>query len=573
MTSPRETSTPAAGPSLAYGVLTTKSAEYDPEAWACLDAFYRGGFELEKRAKEYLPQLLGEHAKRYQDRCKAAGYINHLGHIVDKFTGAVFAKEFSLGEAADAKNKATAGGEAPEDFKEFFADADGKGTPFRKLLSDTLTSALLKRRALLAIDLPPAAPGLASRAEEEALGLGRPLAYALPLEQLIDYERDDDGGFSWAVIHRLYDRKGPPGARLPGNRVEEFKIWEKIEPGEDPREDAAPANADIRADEASAPTVRWTLYRIEYDPNEPPQPDTMVDMAGAGETSFRRIPILEFELDAGLWIGNKIGTLCREHWQRRTSLNAAQNKSLVAVPYAKLGPEIPAQYGAISEAQSDPNRGRDIIGQFEAQGYVVVGKDDELGYLEPEGKCYELVDKELDGLKDEIYRVVDQMAESASNNASATRRSGESKKQDKTAFHVTCASYAEEVRAFAVLAATALSDARGEDVVWTAHGLDGYGDSDRQTLLAEAVSIDEVPIPSITFKKLHKQDIAMKLLPTAPAETKEQIRDEIEKGVKEEEAAKVEARRVVAVKPQNKLVGKLAPEGEGAAGGEKPRPE
>ena len=44
---------------------------------------------------------------------------------------------------------------------------------------------------------------------EDALGLSRVYAYEIPLEQVIDWDMDDDGGFRYAVIHRKKARKSP----------------------------------------------------------------------------------------------------------------------------------------------------------------------------------------------------------------------------------------------------------------------------------------------------------------------------------------------------------------------------
>jgi hypothetical protein len=77
--------------------------------------------------------------------------------------------------------------------------------------------------------------------------------------------------------------------------------------------------------------------------------------------------------------------------------------------------------------------------------------------------------------------------------------------------------------------------ARGEDVVWTPHGLDKFELEDRDGILKEALAIDAISIPSPTFRKLYKTKLAYALVGNAPPETQDVIRSEIERGVDQED--------------------------------------
>ena len=256
---------------------------------------------------------------------------------------------------------------------------------------------------------------------------------------------------------------------------------------------------------------------------------------GAGKTTFREIPILELAVPPGLWVGNKIGVLAREHFQRRSALNAAENKSLFAIPWVKLGPEVTAPGSAMpSEVQQNPSRGRDPRGEFNRRGYVVLGKDDDIGFAEPLGSAYELVDKQLDKLVDEMFRVVHQMASSISATKQALARAAASKAEDRRATEIVLAAYGALVRDFAKRIYDCLSAARGEKVVWTAHGLDKFELEDRDGILKEALSLDAIAIPSATFRKTYKTKIALALVGNVPPETQDVIREEIERGVEQE---------------------------------------
>jgi hypothetical protein len=436
-----------------------------------------------------------------------------MGQIADYFVANLFSQELTLTQSADAGDPTTPGTPPTDDgFWEAFAhDADLRGTPLVKLLREVFTTALVKGKGLVVVDLParelPETDS--SLADEEARGTARGYAFEAAPEELIDWEPDDHGGFAWAILHRLIVRRATP-TDSRDRVVEEFKVWT-----------------------LNGGRAAWELFRTApYKPNEPPKDEDEVPRAGGGTTTFRQVPIIELAMPAGLWVGNKLGVLAREHFQRRSALNAAENKSLFAVPYVKLGPEVTAPGSAMpSEVQQNPSRGRDPRGEFNRKGYVVLGKDDDIGFAEPAGAAYELVDKQLEKLVDEMFRVVHQMASSVSATKQALARAAASKAEDRHATEIVLAAYGALVRDLAKSIYDCLSAARGENVVWTAHGLDKYELEDRDGILKEALALDAISIPSPTFQKTYKTKIALALVGNCPPETQDVIREEIEHGV------------------------------------------
>lgn len=506
----------SAGRSMAYGQLSIRSPDYDLETWQLLDDLHKGGFEIEKRAGKYIPQLTGEHLTRYNERLKSASYINYFGTIVAFFVSALFTQEITVTEAQDSDDESTPGGKADVGFYgEFAKNADGKGLPLQKVLRNLLTTALKKRRALLIVDFPkPAVDEVRNRADEEAAGLDKVWCCEVPIEQVIDWDCDEETGeYTWLIVNRVEQRRRSP-AETRGTIVESFKVWERDEDG----------------------TIRWSLFQISYPANKPPKPKTPVPLVDEGKVSFKRIPVLEFCLPEELWVGNKIGTNAREHYQRRTSLNGAENKSLVALPVVAKGSEFGAPGAAMpAEVQQNPRRIGDPQAAWASRGFVETGAGDKVYFAEPEGRCYELVDKQLDALKDEMFRVVHQIAMSVGNDSTAMRRSGESKKQDKSDLATVLGALGSEVRAFAVKLYETIAAARNDDVVWTPHGLDDYDTEERADLIAEAGAMGTLDIPSATFWKQYKTQIALKLAQNLPPETQEQIRKEIQDGVEAEQ--------------------------------------
>ncbi len=497
-----------------YGTLRQRNPAYTGERWEELADLYVGGYPLVEKASRYMPKFVGESRERYRERLSAASYLAYMGQIADYFVASLFSQELTLTQAADAADPTTPGAPPSDDgFWEAFAhDADLRGTPLVKLLREVFATALVKGKGLVVVDLPSRAQAPPNLAEEEESGAMRGYAFEAAPEELIDWEPDDHGGFAWAILHRQIVRRTTP-IDSRDRIVEEFKVW------------------TMNGEHAA-----WELFRTApYKPNEQPKDEDDVPRAGGGTTTFRQIPIIELAVPAGLWVGNKLGVLAREHFQRRSALNAAENKSLFAVPYVKLGPEVTAPGSAMpSEVQQNPNRGRDPRGEFNRKGYVVLGKDDDIGFAEPVGAAYELVDKQLEKLVDEMFRVVHQMASSVSATKQALARAAASKAEDRHATEIVLAAYGALVRDLAKRVYDCLSAARGESVVWTAHGLDKYELEDRDGILKEALALDAISIPSATFQKTYKTKIALALVGNCPPETQDVIREEIEHGVDEQ---------------------------------------
>jgi hypothetical protein len=228
--------------------------------------------------------------------------------------------------------------------------------------------------------------------------------------------------------------------------------------------------------------------------------------------------------------------MAKEHFQRRTNLNASENRSLFAVPVVKLGPEMSAPGEPLpSEVQQSPNRGVDPIAQFRAAGYMVIGAGDDITFAEPSGGAYALVDGQLDKLVDEMHRVSHQMAQSVANTTSALGRSGLSKTEDRHPTETVLTALGAFVRELTTAVYDLIAKARGEDVVWQVHGLDSFETVDRPETLQEAMQVGALSIPSQTFRRLYKTQLAYKLLGSVSPEVAKTIEAEITEGVTTED--------------------------------------
>lgn len=509
---------------------------------------YVGGYEIASRASTYLPQLVGEASARWTERTQHTAYVPYLGHVVDHFASALFAQRVHVRPAPDEQAR------VDERFYETFAeDADLASSSFSELCRSALTWALVQRRALVAIDFPDTSEAPAANLlDEERSGASRAYATWVPTEQLIDWEYDsqvrrrvkvaddgmvefDVGWFKWVVLYRQFStRKSPAHER--NMHTEQWKVWRRDEDTgrivwelyeltelqlrNNDRDISATVGAEVSTSAFQASTLAGSGQ------SEIPGSAKLIK---SGITSFQRVPIVELLLPDGLWVGNKLGPMVKEHYQRRSIINASENRSLVATAYAKLGPEASAPGEAfVSGAQMDPDRGDGLNEQLAAKGYVVIGKDDELGYLEPKGTYAELAEKRLQSLVDEIYRVSHLMAASVSATQASLNRSGSSKREDWHSTNVVLSALGAIVRDFARRCYEVIGEGRGERVSWQASGLDKFSSDDRSSAVTEAVELAKAPpIESATFRAEYAYALATRLLPHLEPGAAEQMRTEI----------------------------------------------
>lgn len=489
---------------------------YDAKVWAELDDLFRGGYQILEHAAKYLPKAVGEKDDRYEERLRLAAYIGYFSQIVNVYVAAIFEQPVMVAPAGDAKDPETPGElPDPQSYNAFAEDADLRGCAFAQVLRHVTTWALVKQKCLLAIDFPRTNTELVSRADSDTLGAARPYCYAVEPETLINWEVENEvqrhvdlgdgrsveftvGNFAWVVLKKTICAQPSPDVMRAG-RVEEYRIWRKTPDGR----------------------VIWQVYRTPpIDEGQKLKDDQDIPMVDESPTTFREIPLVELKLPENLWLGNLIGPLNKEHWQRRSALLAAQQRNLLAVPVINLGPETNGFQEAIpSEAQQDPNRAHDYRARLEREGAVILGKDDKFGYASPDPGVYTVVDGELDKLVDEIYRVSGQMASSVSMTGKGVARSGASKALDRKDFVTVVSAIAAIVSDAGRRCYEIISEARGEEVKWCVHGLDGYeDDEDRQLLLEEALQADALEIPSPLFRSLHKIRTALGLVRMTPQE-------------------------------------------------------
>ena len=491
-----------------YGALSQRHRDYDAELWERLSLLFIGGWAIMKRAKDFLLRAPRENQQYYDWRCQNTSYVNYFARLVGFLTGSLFTETLTVQPAADPTTDEPT--PPPDNFySEFALDCDQRGTDFSQFMRVTLASAMVKRRALVHVDLPARSNDVqpVNRADEEALGIGRAYLYEVPLEQLINWEFDARGRFAWCVLQRkVWQRDNPLAPQ--STYCHEFKVW---------------TMADGFATYA---TLRTKM--VQRDDELRPD-DALTIATQPTVTSFRQFPLLALELPEALWVGNQAGPLCQEHYRRRADLMGSLCRSLVEIPYVKLGPEIPEVHGSVSEAQSDPNRGADILGRARQDGAVQLGAEDELGFAGPSGVAFKLASAEVKECREEIFASVNAMALQLENSAAAVGRSGESKAEDRSSMAIILGFLATQLREFSQEVMQLVSSARGENVKWVASGLNTFNTEDRNQVLSDAIQVQALDVPSRRFHVLSRVKVARAILPNATAKQMAEIESEIDR--------------------------------------------
>lgn len=503
-----------------YKKLSQKHPEWDGPYWRRCRALYAGGKKLLRDPvvlQDVFPPHLAENATVYAERCKRAYYIPYAGEVIDMITSALFSEDLKMTSEPEADPWYV-------DWANDVSPPGGMKQTLQQFLKEQVTSALICKRAWTLIDLPTiddvmanairsgkgmaavdGAPG--SLLEQEKLGLLD--AYACPLdpEHVWDWEVDRDGRLLWVLVHyKSAQRNG-----IEGDRDTITERW-------------------MYYDETS-----WQRYEIVYHKTKPPADGIEIPKVAEGTHTFGRVPVIQMELTDGLWAMGKIESIAVAHLNKRNALSWAQYKSLFPVLAHFAGP--PDVMNPITE---DPDR---AVNQTLGQGYVgQFGDKDKLEYVGPDSAPFAIAAQDLKDLRDEMHRVVHQMAMSVDNSGAALQRSGESKQVDQEVTAIVLREFGKIVREHAVLLHEVVQRGRGDTKAssWTCDGMDGYADTTVDAVVTQAQTMELVTLPSATFQREFKYQVARRLLGDSVNEdVLEDIKKELKNNITNEQYAQV----------------------------------
>ncbi len=437
--------------------------------WRRYRDLYAGGEQFRDHAAEYLVRRHKEPMEVYQERLTRVFYENYLGSIIDWYMATLVRKEPVIEyEGAGERGK--------DFFNSLVQNADLRGTKMTQFFKEQLTEALVCGKSYVVVDFPRTSEPVRNRADEDASGRSRAYLVGYTADEVINWSYDDRGEMEWVVIRT---------SCLKQDSVRSLG-WKK--------------------------ETRWIYYdraKYEiYEQREANQKKTveMVDEGSHGFAGIGRVPVFEIRVSEGLWLTNKAALLQLEHFNKSNALGWALTMGLFATPVVYSAREF-----------------NQIIGE---SYYVQLDPQDRIGYMEPEGKVYQIAADNLNQLKDEIYRVSYLMQQAG--NSGGGNQSGLSKQWDFSVTQEILGAYGSTMKDTMRNVLNAIAVARKDELVIDVTGLDEFDISDFSSEAADAQSLLNLNIDSPTLKKQVFKRVALKYLNDARQEIKSRIVDEID---------------------------------------------
>jgi hypothetical protein len=502
-----------ATPSIPYGLLKERNPTINLAYWDELWALYAGGTTLLDDSGIMLrlfPRHNAEDPKIYRERKRRACYTNHSGALIDYVVAALIADQIMV----EAKGK---DGEFWEGWIADVSPPGGDKMTASQLVKIQIAYALIFRCSWTLVDLPNVGVELETEGEQEEAGaLG---VYAKPCDPrcVVDWEDGPDGQLEWVLL-KFVDR--------PRESPLEPRIW-------------------IRERYYLYTRTTWASFEVKYHDSaefrkahraglvtgkEVERPEDKAPIPGtAGSHTFGRVPMIRTVLPEGLWAMNKLHSLARAYFNRESALGWTLEHAHFQTLYEFVDNQLPGIDSGVTEGGIEDNPDR-ALAQTRGIGYVQVRKQgDKAEYVGPDTSAFKDMMASMKSLRDELHRILYQLALAVENSAGAMARSGESKAQDKGTLSVILKELGRIGREFLTEVIETGAAGRGSEINVTVKGLEKFEDQSATDVVTHAMMAEGISIPSPTFQRKLKALVARVLVGAECSEEDAQtIEDELE---------------------------------------------
>jgi len=454
-----------------------------------------------QRNRRFLWQLEAEPDPVYYQLWNRAYYINYLSAILDYHRHWLFSEDPVIRPADDS--------DYPDWWKPFYASANGSGKCFTDFVRDVFLDVLICRRAGWLIG------------RDDAIGEqdddGEVILTPYPAEQIYDWERDAKGELEWVVLGTRQMYREFPGDR---QMVQTYTYidrddWQTFTVK---RGDMFAANGNKDNADKSGNKINDGYYE-----------DDELVVTGEGEHGLGKVPFVMLEVPEGLWIADKLAMPCLDIFNKQNRLTNAQLMACIVQAYLKT---------------NDPTKRSMTVGE----GYLVnlkaadavAGGEEDFGWKSPDIGPLEFIAKQLSDQRDEIYRIVHQMALAVDSKAiGAIARSGASKIEDRKASEIILAAYGGYVSEAMLRTLSLLSEIYGDDTEWELDGYDKFNTSSLDEEIQIAALAQTLSLKSMTARQELELKTVGRLLDFVSENTKDKIQQETRDAYEMEEEAKM----------------------------------
>lgn len=454
------------------GLLNQTHPSYDGSAVARRRALYEGGRRWQELVPWWLPKHPEEADETYEHRKKRALYENHAGPLVAMLAAAVF----SEAPTVDLDGAASW-------LPAFLANVDGAGTALGPWFGERLVDALVQQCAFVWVNLPARPEGvtLDTLGDEEQAGVLNAFLVGLDAEQVIDWAQDAHGRLLWVVVRDVLEER----ASVEAGRTRTHR-WTYID----------------------ASTVRRWVWVGTAERPDPTDEDDALEQPQIPH-GFGELPVVRLELPSSLHAMGKLHDPAIAHLRSRNDLSWALHRAAHAL--------------LVIKAKWDDKR--PVLGPGY---YLSIGQDDDAMYVEPSGGNFELLRQDTTDLREELYRLVQQMAVGADSDAARSKMSGVSKAEDWHAMDVVVGALAGLVRDLIGEVVRLVGKVRSVTADPAIGGLDGWAQEDLEPWLAAAAAAVDAHQMSPTFRRAIAKRQARRLLQDEDPEVLTTIETEID---------------------------------------------
>ncbi len=461
---------------------------YDSDRWDELESLVSGGTKFHQKIRKFLPQNAVEPNGIYHQRVLQAHYQSYVGAIINLYVAWLFSADFEV----HAHTSEGAQAFTPDPFYGVFQEDIGDETTFSAFTRERFRTCLTTHEAFWLVQLPSNNGVEPTDAREyENRGLGRATLRAVDNRSVLDWECGEDGRYEWVSVHSC-ELTRPSWAEARDTVVETWRIYD-------------PENV--------------TTFEIKYPKNKKPSDNDEISPKEIASHGFKRVPLIKMHVPHSLCIGEQTRDAQIEHFRLDNALSWLIRRTCYAQPVFHL------------------EEGESKIPTMGAGYAIVLGAEDKFGWTTPSATPFDVLQKNVDAKRDEIYRVTSQMAQSVDNNAETVGRSADSKEIDAAATRIMLQTYASYVAKAIEETYETISEARGDtDYEWSVEGFSGYDTATVASLIGSAQAARALGIPSQTFHKALCKKVANAMFAGEDQRVKETIAAEIDKATFDTEA-------------------------------------
>lgn len=457
--------------------LRQRHPEYDDDRLEMIGALTEGGRRWRNHVASILPKNKAEPVDVYRDRKKLSGYTNHLGGILGLIVGHLFAKP---SQRAD-------GGAY---WLDLARNVDRRQTTWDKFWADALLDALEYRQSFVWVNLPRIAQEADTLLDQERSGALDAFLVLISGQSVIDWGEDAQGNLDWLMTETQdWKRTGPTADRVVIWRWQYFTASEII-------------------------TYEWTGTPASPSPASGEE----ARQVAATAHGYGALPVARLRLPVLLWAGDKLHDPALRLTRKENDLDWSIHRAAHALMVVK------SKWGT----DSAPTLG--------AGYYLALAPEDEVSYAEPSGSSFTHQRQGVQDAREEMYRVVQQLAAGADTNATREAMSAESKGMDWRASEILLKSYAAVILDAMRMAAAIVAQVRpGSGDAPTFSGLDGYEEEDVEAFLARAaMALDAREMSPMFRRVVAKQEVKRILGDEVEEAVIQEILDEIDASVVED---------------------------------------